>query len=56
MSMECIKEWQNSSNPDLSDEYIDTFISAIPRDLFEALDIEDKPDKDPAFIFPAISE
>lgn len=56
MSIECIKEWQKSPDPDLSSEYIDAFISAIPRDLFDALNIEDKPDKDPAFIFPAISE
>lgn len=56
MSIECIKEWQKSPDPDLSDEYIDNFISAIPRDLFETLNIEDKPDKDPAFIFPAINE
>lgn len=51
MSIECIKEWQSDPHPDQSEEYIDAFLSAVPRDLFKALDIEDKP-SDASIAFP----
>lgn len=48
MSIECIKEWQSAPTPDLSDDYIEAFLSAVPRDLYNALDIEDEPGGPPA--------
>lgn len=52
MSIECIKEWQSSSDPDQSEEYIDIFLSAVPRGLYDALDIADSPQDAPEFAFP----
>lgn len=46
MSIECIKEWQSAPNPDCSEEYVEVFLSAVPRDLFDALDIDDCPEGD----------
>lgn len=52
MSIGIIKEWQAMSNPDQSEEYIDVFLSAVPRDLYKALDIEDTEEMPSSFSFP----
>ena len=56
MSIECIKEWQSNPRPDQSEEYIDAFLSAVPRDLYDALDIEDEASEVSSLTFPVFAK
>ncbi len=51
MSIGVIKEWQATADPDQSEGYIDIFLSAVPRDLYKALDIQDTDKIPPSLSF-----
>ena len=41
MANEYISEWQATIDPPPSDEFVDMFLSVVPRDLYAALNIKD---------------